>query len=210
MAPTASDFGGSIHLALSEEEGIESRGSRIYGGRDWGAPGCRRTRARLRAPLPPGPAGHGADGFPSVEREVGDVCAGGRVRDRVTIIQKKTGRPVQFEITEQTRTIDSRLASEDQRAEGKVSLPLARLACSTRFVADSPLEGDGFEPSVPRRDSIFRDCPVHDRPLRHRTSLRLQRTCTTGLSTMKPATTRHTPANTVRCNDCCPPTPRRV
>ena len=32
-----------------------------------------------------------------------DVCAGGRVRDRATIIQKKTGRPVQFEITEQTR-----------------------------------------------------------------------------------------------------------
>ena len=32
-----------------------------------------------------------------------DVCAGGRVRDRGTVIQKKTGRPVQFEITEQTR-----------------------------------------------------------------------------------------------------------
>lgn len=35
--------------------------------------------------------------------EVDDVCAVGRVRDRATIIQKKTGRPVQFEITEQTR-----------------------------------------------------------------------------------------------------------
>jgi len=32
-----------------------------------------------------------------------DVCVGGRVRDRATVIQKKTGRPVQFEITEQTR-----------------------------------------------------------------------------------------------------------
>ncbi len=30
-------------------------------------------------------------------------AAGGRVRDRANIIQKKTGRPVQFEITEQTR-----------------------------------------------------------------------------------------------------------
>jgi hypothetical protein len=29
---------------------------------------------------------------------------GGRVRDRGTLIQKKTGRAVQFEITEQTRT----------------------------------------------------------------------------------------------------------
>jgi len=32
-----------------------------------------------------------------------DVSVGGRVRDRATIVQKKTGRPVQFEITEQTR-----------------------------------------------------------------------------------------------------------
>jgi hypothetical protein len=29
--------------------------------------------------------------------------AGGRVRDRATVIQKKTGRPVQFEIIDQTR-----------------------------------------------------------------------------------------------------------
>ena len=32
-----------------------------------------------------------------------DVYVAGRVRERGTIIQKKTGRPVQFEITEQTR-----------------------------------------------------------------------------------------------------------
>ena len=34
-----------------------------------------------------------------VRLQVDDVCAGGRVRDRGTVIQKKTGRPVQFEIT---------------------------------------------------------------------------------------------------------------
>jgi integrase len=39
-----------------------------------------------------------------VRLQVDDVCAGGKVRDRGTVIQKKTGRPVQFEITEQTRT----------------------------------------------------------------------------------------------------------
>jgi integrase len=39
-----------------------------------------------------------------VRLQVDDVCAGGRVRDRATVIQKKTGRPVQFEITEQTRS----------------------------------------------------------------------------------------------------------
>ena len=38
-----------------------------------------------------------------VRLQINDVCAGGRVRDRATVIQKKTGRPVQFEITEPTR-----------------------------------------------------------------------------------------------------------
>jgi integrase len=38
-----------------------------------------------------------------VRLKIDDVCASGRVRDRTTVVQKKTGRPVQFEITEQTR-----------------------------------------------------------------------------------------------------------
>jgi integrase len=38
-----------------------------------------------------------------VRLQVNDVCVGGRGRDRATVIQRKTGRPVQFEITEQTR-----------------------------------------------------------------------------------------------------------
>jgi integrase len=38
-----------------------------------------------------------------VRLRIDDVFLGGRVRDRATVIQKKTGRPVQFEITEQTR-----------------------------------------------------------------------------------------------------------
>ena len=38
-----------------------------------------------------------------VQLQVDDVCVGGRVRDRATVIQRKTGRPVQFEVTEQTR-----------------------------------------------------------------------------------------------------------
>ena len=46
-----------------------------------------------------------------VQLRVNDVCIGGRVQDRATIIQRKTGRPVQFEITEQTRAaIRDRLA----------------------------------------------------------------------------------------------------
>ena len=38
-----------------------------------------------------------------VDLRVDDIAAGGRVRDRATIIQHKTDRPVQFEIMEQTR-----------------------------------------------------------------------------------------------------------
>lgn len=35
--------------------------------------------------------------------KVGDVVTGGSVRERAVIVQQKTGRPVQFELTEQTR-----------------------------------------------------------------------------------------------------------
>jgi integrase len=38
-----------------------------------------------------------------VRLRVSDVSLGGRVQGRATVIQRKTGRPVQFEITEQTR-----------------------------------------------------------------------------------------------------------
>jgi hypothetical protein len=35
---------------------------------------------------------------------VSDICLGSRVAARATVMQQKTRRPVQFEITEQTRT----------------------------------------------------------------------------------------------------------
>ncbi len=38
-----------------------------------------------------------------VRLKIDDVYANGRARDRATVIQKKTGRPVQFELTEQAR-----------------------------------------------------------------------------------------------------------
>jgi integrase len=38
-----------------------------------------------------------------VRLRMNDAYVEGRVRDRATVIQRKTGRPVQFEITEQTR-----------------------------------------------------------------------------------------------------------
>ena len=58
-----------------------------------------------------------------VRLQVDDVCAGGRVRDRATVIQKKTGRPVQFEITEQTRASIRALASRGGGQEWTAPLP---------------------------------------------------------------------------------------
>src|SRR5262244_1510571 len=54
-----------------------------------------------------------------VRLQVDDVSVGGRVRDRATIVQKKTGRPVQFEITEQTQAaIQAWLADIRSRSTG--------------------------------------------------------------------------------------------
>jgi hypothetical protein len=39
-----------------------------------------------------------------VKLRVDDICSGASVRRRATIVQKKTGRPVQFKITEQSRS----------------------------------------------------------------------------------------------------------
>jgi len=39
-----------------------------------------------------------------VKLRVDEVCSGPRIRGRATVVQKKTGRSVQFEITEQTAT----------------------------------------------------------------------------------------------------------
>jgi integrase len=51
-----------------------------------------------------------------VRLRVGDVAAGGEVKNRAIIVQKKTGTPVQFEITEQTRRAVVELIRRDQVA----------------------------------------------------------------------------------------------
>jgi integrase len=58
-----------------------------------------------------------------VRLKIDDVCAGGRVRDRATVIQKKTGRPVQFEITEQARTAIGEWLSELTGRSGRYLFP---------------------------------------------------------------------------------------
>jgi integrase len=58
-----------------------------------------------------------------VSLQVDDVSVGGRVRDRATVIQKKTGRPVQFEITEQTRSAIRDWVSEGNLQSGHYLFP---------------------------------------------------------------------------------------
>lgn len=53
-----------------------------------------------------------------VKLRVSDVAPGGAVRQRATIIQQKTGRPVPFEITEPTRdAVAAWLAKRGRRAD---------------------------------------------------------------------------------------------
>ena len=39
-----------------------------------------------------------------VKLRIGDLVSGGRIRTRATVVQQKTGRPVQFELLEPART----------------------------------------------------------------------------------------------------------
>jgi hypothetical protein len=59
--PDRIDFGGSIHLAIADEEGVESRRSRIYGGRAWVR--LDAVELGLDCLLPAGPPGHRAPRF---------------------------------------------------------------------------------------------------------------------------------------------------
>ena len=94
--------------------------------------------------------------------QVEDVCAGGRVRDRATVIQKKTGRPVQFEITEQTRAAIQAWLPKVAARDGKYLFPSrfrARPHLSTRqyarivraWVESAGLDGSAYGTHSMRR-----------------------------------------------------------
>ena len=89
-----------------------------------------------------------------VSLQVDDVSVGGRVRDRATVIQKKTGRPVQFEITEQTRASIRDWVSEGNLKSGDYLFPSYRRGqrhLSTRQYArivHALVESAGLDSSV--------------------------------------------------------------
>jgi integrase len=58
-----------------------------------------------------------------VALRVDDFSLSGRVRPRTTVVQKKTGRPVQFEITEQTRETTMQWIVKSGRRSGDYLFP---------------------------------------------------------------------------------------
>lgn len=60
--------------------------------------------------------------------KIDDVYANGHARDRSTIIQKKTSRPVQFELTEPTRKAIEEWLAVMKPHEGRYLFP-SRLHC---------------------------------------------------------------------------------
>ena len=67
-----------------------------------------------------------------VRLKVEDVTAGGQVKTRGVIVQKKTGRPVQFEITEQTRAAVTALIARHKLTMSDYLFP-SRLASSSHL-----------------------------------------------------------------------------
>lgn len=58
-----------------------------------------------------------------VTLRVADVAQGGNIKERAIVIQQKTGRPVQFELTEQTRESVRDWLTEKQLLDGDYLFP---------------------------------------------------------------------------------------
>ena len=71
-----------------------------------------------------------------VRLRVRDVCQGGRVASRAIVMQRKTQRPVQFEITEHTVELDSLRRARARRSP--LLQPLARVPA----LVHSPIRTD--------------------------------------------------------------------
>ena len=65
-----------------------------------------------------------------VTLRVADVAPGGQVRERAIVIQQKTGRPVQFELTEQTREAIRDWLSKRRLQDGDYLFPSRVHHCS--------------------------------------------------------------------------------
>ena len=102
-----------------------------------------------------------------VRLQVDDVSVGGRVHDRTTIVQKKTGRPVQFEITEQTRAAIQAWLTEFETGTPGISFPAGSersRTCRPGSTPESSILGSRAPGLIARPTARIR-C---DGPRRHR------------------------------------------
>jgi integrase len=97
--------------------------------------------------------------------KVRDVCHGERVAARAIVVQQKTSRPVQFEITEPTRTALadwirlSGLASEDFLFPSRVRVSPHLSTRQYARIVDSWVEEIGLDPAAYGTHSIRRTKP---------------------------------------------------
>lgn len=98
-----------------------------------------------------------------VRLKVEDVCSGRLVRDRGVVIQRKTGRPVQFEITEVTRqSVERLLASQPterylfrSRIRGRAHISARQYARIVhRWIGNIGLDDRGFGTHSLRRTKV--------------------------------------------------------
>ena len=79
-----------------------------------------------------------------------DVAAGGYTADRATVRQKKTGRPVRFELSDQTRqAIDDYLKAANKRLESSCSPDVAVLTAIWRPAINPSHRQQGIQPVLP-------------------------------------------------------------
>ena len=101
-----------------------------------------------------------------VRLKVNDVAQGGRVLSRAIVVQRKTGQPVQFEITEQTRDSIGRWMTKAQLRLGDSLFPSRLTQCahlSTRQYArmvNAWVSEIGLDPAVYGTHSIRRTKPT--------------------------------------------------
>ena len=97
-----------------------------------------------------------------VKLRVSDVAVAAEVKSRATIVQKKTGRPVQFEITEQTRGSISSLIEKYRLADSDYLFPsrlTSSLHVSTRQysrLAKGWIRSIGLNPAIYATHSMRR------------------------------------------------------
>ena len=98
-----------------------------------------------------------------VRLKIEDVCSGRLVRDRGVVIQRKTGRPVQFEITEVTRqSVERLLASQPtdgylfrSRTRGRAHISARQYARIVhRWIGDIGLDDREFGTHSLRRTKV--------------------------------------------------------